>query len=393
MPDLAIQTLLDDRRIAYIRTDAHLKIIESGGATRLLSDHFDDRSASSLLEVLPELQGDEEALTGVLKGTLPRLYIPWLNRDQPDGSTRFLTLTVLPHRDAAGAIVGLLHVLQDVTEMGRLEQGIMQQRNELLLLQKRLHAQNRQLEAANIELHRLDELKSTFVSIAAHELRTPLASINGYLEMLLDGDAGALAPLQAEWIRIIGDSAGRLLRITSDLLDVTRIEAGRLELVLRPTDLAAIVRAVTVEQAPQLETCGQHLQLKMPASIPLALCDPMRATQIIANLLSNACKYSSPDSTITIRLKLADDPGFIQVSVSDQGPGISAEHQTQLFAPFYRTPTRATAHISGTGLGLYICRALVELHGGRIWLDSAPGQGATFHVTFPQATDPAEPET
>ena len=385
---VAHQAILDDRQIAYLLTDQQLKIVEYGGALSLFQERLNDGRETSVFEALPELLGNEVALASVLAGDLPSLHIPWINRDLPDGRVLYFSLAVLPYRDAAGVIQGLLHTLQDVTAVGELEQRVMQQRNELLLLRDELRAQNRQLEAANAELHRLDEVKSAFVSIAAHELRTPLASINGYLEMLLDGDAGPLAPRQAEWLRIIEDSTRRLLHITSDLLDVTRIEASRLELVMQPADLAAVVQTVVSEQTPQLEARGQQLLLETPAQLPAALCDTTRAAQIIGNLLSNASKYSPPASTITIRLAQATDPGFIQVSVADQGPGIPAQHQARLFTPFYRTPSETARRVSGAGLGLYIARALVELHGGRIWFESATDRGTTFHVSFPQATPP-----
>ncbi len=384
----AIQAIFNERRIAYVLTDRQLKIVERGGTTGLVSDHLSDWLERSVFEVVPELRGSETALAEILAGVLPRLYIPLINRNLPDGSLCYLSLIILPYRDATGAIQGLLYAIQDVTEMGQLEQRIMQQRNELLLLRDELHAQNRQLEAANAELHRIDDIKSAFVSIAAHELRTPLASINGYLEMLLDGEAGSLAPRQAEWLRVIENSTNRLLRITNDMLDVSRLEVGRLELVMQPADLVAIAKSVVSEQAPQLEAREQQLVFNVPAALPMALCDTTRAAQIIGNLLSNASKYSPPGSVITMSLALADDPGFIQVAVADQGPGIPPQPQARLFAPFYRLPTEATSHVSGAGLGLYIAHALIELHGGRIWFESILGHGATFYVTFPNATGP-----
>lgn len=387
MQDAVIQTILDDQQIAYALTDRQLQIHEIGGATSLIVAHLHDWPGSSVVEVVPELLGSEAVLAEVLTGALPRLHIPLINRELPDGRIFYVSLIIVPQRDVTGAIVGLLCIIHDVTEVGQLEQRVMQQRNELRLLRDKLSAQNRQLEAANAELHRMDEVKSAFVSIAAHELRTPLASINGYLEMLLDGEAGTLAPRQTEWLRIIEDSARRLLRITSNLLDVSRLEAGRLELVLQPTDLLALVQGVIREQMPQLEVRQQQLLLEAAPRLPAALCDTTRAAQIIGNLLSNASKYSPSGSTIAIRLAMAEDAGFIQVSVADQGPGISAEHQARIFTPFYRIPTEATSRVSGTGLGLAIARALIELHGGRIWVESILEQGATFHVTFPRTTD------
>ncbi len=234
-------------------------------------------------------------------------------------------------------------------------------------------------------MRRLDEVKSAFVSIAAHELRTPLASISGYVEMLLDGDAGPLTGQQTEYLHILEDSAQRLLHITKDLLDLTRIEAGRLEVILKPTDLVQIVESVAAEQIPQLEAKAQRLSLHTPVPMPLALCDAPRTAQVVGNLLSNASKYSPSGAAITIEVAQANEPGFLTISVADEGMGIAEEDRSRLFNPFFRANGAAKA-ATGAGLGLYIASSLVELHGGRLWFDSVPGQGSTFHATFPIAS-------
>ena len=181
------------------------------------------------------------------------------------------------------------------------------------------------------------------------------------------------------------------MRITNNLLDVTRLEAGRLELLLQPTDLAALVTAVATEQASLLEAKSQHLSLQAPADLPPALCDAVRAGQIIGNLVNNAGKFAPPDSTIDVRLSVATEPGYLQVSVTDQGVGISPENHAMLFKPFGRISGAGAAGTDGAGLGLFIARSLVDLHGGRLWYESLPGEGATFHVTFPTA-DQTPPE-
>lgn len=384
MPHRIVQSILHDRRIAYAITNRNLNIIEVSGGSESLQKWLNNWLGHPLTDMVPELIGGEEALAEVLAGKLPRYQIPWVNRELPGDTTAYLTMIDLPHLDDSGRIVGLIHVIQDVTDVGRLEQHLMQQRNGLRLLQEELHHQNLKLEAANVELRRLDEAKSTFVSIAAHELRTPLASISGYVEMLLDGDAGPLTDKQNEYLHILEGSAQRLLRITKDLLDLTRIEAGRLEVVLKPTDLVQLVECVAAEQAPQLEAKAQRLTLHTPP-VPLALCDAARTAQIVGNLLSNASKYSSSGAAITIAVGPANEPGFLTISVADEGVGIAEENRQRLFNPFFRAPD-AVKNATGAGLGLYIAHSLVELHGGRLWFDSVPGQGSTFHATFPIAT-------
>ena len=275
--------------------------------------------------------------------------------------------------------------MQEVTEIAHLEQAVTQQRNELLLARDQLTQQNERLEASNTELQRLDETKSSFVAIAAHELRTPLTAILGYLELLSGGDAGSLNDAQMDYLRTAEAAAHRLLRITNNLLDVTRLEAGRLELLLQPTDLTALVAAVAAEQASLLEAKAQRLSLQAPADLPPALCDAVRAGQIVGNLINNAGKFAPPGSTIDVRLSLATEPGYLQVSVTDHGIGISPENQARLFKPFGRIGGAGAAGTDGAGLGLFIARSLVDLHGGRIWYESLPGEGATFHVNFPTA--------
>ncbi len=377
------QTILQERQIAYAVTDAALLIVEVTDPCGVVPEYHQDCLGRLLTEIVPELVGKEETLIQIVAGALPRFQVSWINRELPDGQTVYLTMLFLPHRDQTGSIAGLLHIVQDVTEIARLEQAVTQQRNELLLARDQLTQQNARLEASNTELQRLDETKSSFVAIAAHELRTPLTAIMGYLELLTGGDAGCLNDPQMDYLRTAEAAAHRLLRITNNLLDVTRLEAGRLELLLQPTDLAALVTVVATEQASLLEAKSQRLSLQAPADLPLALCDAVRAGQIIGNLINNAGKFAPPDSMIDVRLSLATEPGYLQVSVTDHGMGISPENQTKLFKPFGRIG--GAAGTDGAGLGLFIARSLVDLHGGRIWYESRPGEGATFHVNFSTA--------
>jgi len=272
-----------------------------------------------------------------------------------------------------------------VTEMGSLKQHLAQQRNELRLLRDKLTRQNLELEAAITELQELDELKSRFVSVAAHELRTPLTSIIGFLEMLLDEEMNPLATDQREYLEIVQHSTNRMLNIVTNLLDITRIEAGRIELALQPADLPALIQAAATEFKPQLEAKAKRLSLHAAPNLPPALCDKNRATQIIGNLLSNAAKYTPRGSRISINTSPAKEEGFLEISVIDKGIGISSQDKDKIFSRFFRTQSATAIGASGAGLGLYITRCLVELHGGRIWFESELGQGSTFHVTFPIA--------
>jgi signal transduction histidine kinase len=379
------RTILQERQIAYAVIDAALLIVEVADPSGVFPEYQQDCLGRLLTEIVPELVGYEETLIQIVVGELPRFQIPWINRGLPDGQAVYLTMLFLPHRDETGSIVGLLHIVQDVTEIAHLEQAVTQQRNELLLARDQLTHQNARLGASNAELQRLDETKSSFVAIAAHELRTPLTAIMGYLELLLGGDAGSLNDAQMDCLRTAEAAAHRLLRITNNLLDVTRLEAGRLELLLQPTDLAALVAAVGTEQASLLQAKAQRLSLQAPANLPPALCDAVRAGQIIGNLINNAGKFAPPDSTIDVRLSVATEPGYLQISVTDQGVGIPPENHVMLFKPFGRISGAGVAGTDGAGLGLFIARSLADLHGGRIWYENLPGEGITFHVNFPIA--------
>lgn len=379
------QRMLLDRKVAYALTDRQLRVTEVGGDLAVLERETGGWLGRSLLELVPELAAGEPALADVLSGNLPRFELAWINREMADGRTAYLTMVELPYRDEKGQIAGLLHLVQDSTEAGILEQQLSQHGNELRLAHEQVARQNLDLAAANTELRRLDELKSNFVAVAAHELRSPLAVIQGYAEMLADGDVGPLSEGQREYLGAIQKSTQRLLHITSSLLDVTRIEAGRMDLVLQPTDLPALVWAAVAEFQTLLTARRQYLTLHHAPALPPALCDPTRATQIVGNLVSNAIKYTPEQGHIRIAVDAAAEEGFLQVSVTDDGLGIAPEDQEKLFDRFFRAASAAKTGAGGTGLGLYIARALVELHGGRIWLSSEPGKGSTFYVTFPIA--------
>jgi signal transduction histidine kinase len=379
---LPTQVILADRKITYCITDRDLRVTQMSDAARLLPE-ADAVVGRSLLEIMPELIGSEAVLADILAGKLPRFELAGVNRTADDQRTIYLTLVSLPYNHTNGHVSGLIHLVQDMTDFASIEQRVTQQRNELRLLRDELNRRNQQLAAANAELQSLDEMKSKFVSIAAHELRSPLTAITGYLELLMDDGADCFSELQRDYLGIIQGSAHRLLTITNDLLDLTRIEAGRLELVLQPADLGAVLRAVASEYAAQIAAKTQQLTLTISADLPAVLCDSVRAAQIIGNLISNATKYTPAGGRIAIQLERAADEGFLQIVVQDTGVGIPAAEQKRLFERFFRASNASTAGALGAGLGLHITRALVELHGGRIWLKSEAGQGAAFFVTFP----------
>jgi two-component system sensor histidine kinase BarA len=200
-------------------------------------------------------------------------------------------------------------------------------------------------------------------------------------KMMLDEDAGPLSAGQRKYLGIIQENTGRILQTTSRLLDVTRIEEGRAGPVLQPVNLSGLVREVVVFE-PEVAARTQHLTLGQVPVLPPARCNATRAMQIIRNGLSNAVKYTPLEGHIRIDVDFAGEKGFLQVSVADDGIGIGREDQSKLFRRFFRAASALEVGVSGVGLGLHITRALVELHGGLLWLESGLGHGSTFCATF-----------
>ncbi len=176
-----------------------------------------------------------------------------------------------------------------------------------------------------------------------------------------------------------------LSSLADQLLNAARLEAGRIDLVLRPVDLAALVREEAAEFAAQVAEKEQRLTLELAPRLPPALCDETWTKQIVANLLSNASKFTPLRGGITVRLGPAGQPGYLLLSVADNGVGIPAQDREKVFAPWFRAGNAAEVSTQGSGLGLYITHMLVELHNGEIWLESRAGQGSVFYVTLPVA--------
>lgn len=383
--------ILKYRKVAYVITDRNLKVVEIGGETQLLprvgsGQGSQQRVGQTLFDLAPELIGNESEIAAILQGALSGFTLALVNREAEQAQLIYVNLVNLPQPDAAGNIVGIVHLVEDVTTSGSLEQRLTQQRNELSLLRDQLAAQNSVLSAVNTELRQMDELKSSFVSVAAHELRNPLASIMGYIE-LLEEDQAVFSDEHIHCIKTIRKSAQRLLGITNDLLDVTRIESGRLELTLTPTSLVEIVEDVADELQPQLDEKQQRLFLDATPELPLAFCDRPRTIQILTNLLSNAIKYTPEEGEIMIRLDAEREDGFIVVAVMDTGIGISQQDQQKLFRSFFRGSNTHLTRATGAGLGLSITKSLAELQGGQIWLESQLNKGSTFYVSIPADGD------
>jgi len=239
-----------------------------------------------------------------------------------------------------------------------------------------------QLQSAYEELQELDKAKDEFVSIASHEIRTPLTLVKGYSATLLRPDLNLPPEKRQKFIVGIDDACNRLINLIDNLLSVSRIESGRFRINPQPVNVKEVINHAVAGFQGQL---GQHtLLLELSDDETRARCNRDQFEQVISNLISNAIKYSL-DGQIKIATRKLGEGGaaLVEIRVSDQGMGISEEHIKRVFDKFYRAETGLTRKTQGTGLGLYICKSIVNSYNGEIWAESKAGQGTTFVVTLP----------
>jgi signal transduction histidine kinase/CheY-like chemotaxis protein len=245
-----------------------------------------------------------------------------------------------------------------------------------------------EIRQANAQLQELDRLKSQFLANMSHELRTPLNSIIGFSALLNDGVVGSITPEQRECVNNIHTSGRHLLALINDVLDLSKIQAGRMTLDWQRVDLDSLISDVTTIVTPMTEEKHQKLTVEVPTRLPPLYADPLRLKQILLNLLSNAYKFTPQDGQLTLRVDQRDSQTLL-FSVQDTGRGVPLAEQATIFEEFRRGEAATASNEEGTGLGLGICQRLVELHGGQIWVESVgqPGLGSTFCFTLPLHAD------
>jgi signal transduction histidine kinase len=232
------------------------------------------------------------------------------------------------------------------------------------------------------ERARLEQAKSDFVATASHELRSPLTSIKGFIELLESTNSENLTERQHEFIRIVLQSTDRLVDLVNDLLDIARIESGQFEIHARAVDLRATIEEVAALMQPRLLEKRQRLDLRIAEPRIPALADPARVRQIVTNLMTNAHLYTGEEGSITVRLE--GDRSATRITVADSGRGMSPEDLRRVFDRFYRG-SGDERKSPGTGLGLAIVKSLVDMHGGAVDVSSEVGRGTTFTITLPSA--------
>ncbi|MBI5837299.1 MAG: response regulator [Candidatus Eisenbacteria bacterium] len=228
----------------------------------------------------------------------------------------------------------------------------------------------------------LDRLKSEFVAVVSHELRTPLTAIRGSLELLGNPSYWDVKPQQKELLEICEANAERLMMLINDILDFSKLEANRMQLSRSLVNLSDVCRNAAVNMRSLVDKKQIVLRLELPVPGGESEVDPHRVGQVLTNLLGNAVKFSPPSTEIVVRLR--EDPGFAEIDIEDHGDGIAEADLPKLFQRFQQVDASATRKIGGTGLGLVISKAIVELHGGEIAVRSQVGQGTTFTVRLPR---------
>lgn len=359
-----VQAEMDQRRLAAIVEGAEDAIISRAldgtitswnrGAEQLYGYRADEAIGKSITMIFPETDTDDGALREDIVGERPTQIEA--TRRRKDGTSVDVAIALSPIKDRNGMPIGIASITRDITE------------------RKRAEAELREaLDAAQAGVR----AKSLFLAMMSHELRTPLQAILGYADFLLQGATGAFTSEQVEDIRYIRQGAGRMATLIDQILELSRLEARRLELASVTVDLAAIVEQVRQDVAPQAGAKGLRLDISVPASLPPVVGDAERVRQILLNLVGNAVKFTESGA---VRIRAGRTGAGVEVEVSDTGIGISAEALPHIFEEFRQADSGTTRRYGGAGLGLAIARRLAEQMGGSITVQSEPGAGSTFRL-------------
>ena len=347
-----------------------------GQTIRTLTDERNRSSAilGSMVEGVAVVTADERIL-----------YCNWAFEqilELPEGSSQGRTLVeALRQADLVALVRKALSGVEELT--GEVEVGMVRRRNFSVTAApvRSAGASGAVVVLHDItELRRLERVRRDFVANVSHEFKTPLTAIQGFAETLLNGALDDKVN-RARFVEIIREHARRLARLTDDLLKLSRIEAGRLELEFRPIRVQALVNGCVETARLNAEARGLQIQVDLPANLPAVRGDGAQLGEVLQNLLDNAVQYTPPGGQIAVQARANGHD--IVFTVTDTGIGIPESDLERIFERFYRVDTARSREAGGTGLGLAIARHIVDAHGGRIWVESAVGQGSRFHFSVP----------
>lgn len=376
------EQLLLNHRVMHIITNQQLLTTDVGGDNDLIKLVFSRRRQPatnrrvlrrrgkssvmniSLFELLPELSQANPHLQNVLHGIESHVSIKGIAIVSPVEITHYVDMTISARKTDDEVFGGLFILLEDVTDNYLLSEKVENLEVKLKLVQAQL-------------------------DMAAHELGTPLTLISGYAEILHEiCEELGLTPQQLQCLELINLNVDELHIIVNNLFDIVYAESGELQLTATPMSLENLVRTVGHELKAKITESGQELSVSIEPDLPSVLCDPNRITQVVKNLITNACNFSSSGSIIDIKLSTLDEVGYVKFSIADSGISISEEEQETIFEQFYRSKYGEQSRNGNAGLGLHIAQLLIELHGGEIWCNSnLESVGTTFHFTLPTASE------
>jgi PAS domain S-box-containing protein len=341
---------------------------------------YSDWSGSVLREELSR----QEDLLQVTVRRLGRGVREFHIRRRDDRECRFIQAVEIVRTNAQGQAEWVVGTNLDITERTRSEEALKKAHDEL---ETKVLERTAELEVATEQALAADSLKSAFLATMSHELRTPLNSIIGFTGIILQGLAGPLNPEQTKQLEMVRGSARHLLALINDVLDISKIEAGQLEVYCEPFDLRASITNVTNTVRPLAEKKGLVLNVEVALAVAEVVSDKRRVEQVLLNLLSNAVKFTEK-GRVTLRAAVASDSAarsVVRMSVTDTGMGIKSEDLDKLFRPFRQIDSELSRNHEGTGLGLAICKKLAEKLGGAIRAESEWGKGSEFTFTLPVA--------
>jgi two-component system sensor histidine kinase/response regulator len=327
------------------------------GAEQLYGYHADEIVGKPFTILLVEDDGSDYPEQFAQFNDQPTLFEA--RRRREDGSIIDVAIALSPIRDRSGAVIGISSITRDVTERKRAEEA--------------LHVALEEARAAT-------QAKSQFMAILSHELRTPLQAVLGYAEYLLNDPTATLTAEQREDVGYIHQGAMRMVTLIEQMLDLSRMEAGRLTLNIADVDLAEIIEQVRQDVAPQAEARGLALTVSVASDLPPVRADADRLRQILLNLAGNAVKFTDEGS---VTISAVAEPNGVDVAVSDTGIGIAPDAVSRIFEEFQQIDSPQTRRHGGAGLGLAIARGLAERMDGRISVTSEPGVGSTFTLHLP----------
>jgi PAS domain S-box-containing protein len=320
-------------------------VMMNPAATKLLAVKPQDGVGKPILDTLQDKQ-----LMSLVRGSKDEDREIVLSAKQ-ETTKRILRASNAVISDENGSTIGMVSVLSDVTKQ-----------------------------------REIDQMKSEFVSKVSHELRTPIVAMQHALSILFDQVAGPLTEEQQKFVNLTQRNLERLSHLINDLLDLSKLEAKKMELRPQPTQIGPVIQTVCDSLEPWAKTKAITLMKRVDAGLPDVPCDQARITQVLTNLAGNAIKFTPKQGKIVISAKLAEGQDALEVSVTDNGVGIAEADLPKLFGKFQQVGERTASDISGTGLGLAISKEIVELHKGRIWAESKLQQGTRFVFTLPLAS-------